>query len=383
MSNGIERPVFFENQILGAADLTATVEHGSGQQARHHRYLHLWGIARGLELKGVPKQEDGNAFQEITLSAGMAIDGWGREIVVPQSKRLIEDEFDNALLTGGVDLATEWFPVFLTGQDGDAPQPPIAIGRCNDAAPTRKVETYQVTFGRPGDARDLDSQTEAKETDGPGKGGWKILLGFVKWGDGLNKFTAVQDEVNNIGRRYAGVQADVVAARGGSLKLRTQTTSQSGKPALTLEETKDGGLLQFGSLTAQGKLVSVFTVNAKGDVEVKGKIKGALAGGVHLESGIATDGMILPLPPGITEQQVADGDAVIHTHVASRLDVNAKPNSAALTGNLAATPLEIAVNAERRVSCRVRWFQIGAATPAIEDHPGLCNYVVLATVKEK
>ena len=92
MSSRIERPLFYENQILGAADLTATVEHSRSQQARHDRSLHLWGIASGLELTGNDKQTaQGVAYQEITLSPGIAIDGTGREIVVPEAERLSED----------------------------------------------------------------------------------------------------------------------------------------------------------------------------------------------------------------------------------------------------------------------------------------------------
>jgi hypothetical protein len=104
---------------------------------------------------------------------------------------------------------------------------------------------------------------------------------------------------------------------------------------------------------------------------------------VQVESGIATDGMILPLPPGITEKQVADGEAVVHAQVSLRLGEGAAPTSAALTGNLAASPLETWVDGERRVHCQVRWFQLGTATPTIEDYPGVCDFVVAASVKEK
>jgi hypothetical protein len=78
VSNRVERPVFFENQILGAVDLTATVDHSRGQQSRHERYLHLWGIAQGLELISEDKDENGKKFKKITLAAGIAIDGTGR-----------------------------------------------------------------------------------------------------------------------------------------------------------------------------------------------------------------------------------------------------------------------------------------------------------------
>lgn len=390
MSNQSERPIFYENQILGAADLTAAVEHPRGQEARHNRYLHLWGIALGLELTGEDKKDGAGTFKKITLSAGLAIDGAGREIIIPQSEPLSETTFSQLQLTAGL-TEEAWFPVFLTGRDEAASQPPLAIGGCDSSLPSRLVEGYDITFDRPGKARDIDQQDGSQVGDGPGNGGWRILLGFVQCNKNGDKFTNLKYEVDGIGRRYAGVQADEVAARSGSLKLRTRTAAQSGKPALVLNEEMEG-LLQFGPLNSQGQVAPVFTVDAQGNVTAEGKIKGAFTTGtVQVESGIATDGMILPLPPGITEKQVADGEAIVHAQVSLRLMENAAPASLSSAAPVAATPLEMWVDDERRVHCRVRWFQIGGSvtlapgpvTVVAEDHPGACGYVVLASVKEK
>ncbi len=381
MSTGIERPLFFENQILGAADLTATVEHGRGQQARHHRYLHLWGIASGLEFSHEDDEENNEKFKRITLSAGLAIDGNGREIVVPQAERLSENKFSQLQLTAGQDLEA-WYPVFLVGKDQAAQQQPLATGACNDSAPSRKVEGYEITFRRLGEARTLADQTGSKVADGPGNGGWKILLGFVKTNKSGDKFTDFKYEVDGIGRKYAGVQADEVAARSGSLKLRTRTTPQAKKPAIVLDETNDG-LLQFGTLDAQGNLQPVFSVNAKGDVNAAGKIIGALAKGVvQVESGIATDGMILPLPPGVTQKQVTDGDAIIQTQISLRLTGKTVPPGSSSGDPWGAFPLEAWVDSDRRVHCRIRWHRLMGGT-LIEDHPAACDYLVLASLKEK
>lgn len=382
MSTRIERPLFFENQILGAADLTASVEHSRGQEARHHRYLHLWGIAYGLELSAEDAKENGEEFKKITVSAGMAIDGWGREIVV-QSEALSENTFAQLQLTAGLNLAEVWFPVFLVGKDQPAPQQALATSRCDSSAPSRKLEGYEITFRRPGEARSLDGQSAANVADGPGPGGWKILLGFVQSNAKGDKFKDFKYEVNNIGRKYAGVQADEVAARSGSLEFRTQTTRQANKPALLLDETGDG-LLQFGSLDALGRLQAVFSVNAKGDVKAEGKIIGALTTrNVQIESGIATDGMVLPLPHGITEKQVADGEAIVQTHVSLRMTGETAPPGAALsTDQWGAFPLEVWVDAERRLHCQARWFRVIGGSGTVEDHPAACNYTVFASVKE-
>src|SRR6266851_5000501 len=86
MSGVIDRPNFAEGQILAAADLQSSQDHASGQMARHERGLHLWGIASGLALTKQPESTADTPpvnYVQVTLTAGMAIDGTGREIIVP------------------------------------------------------------------------------------------------------------------------------------------------------------------------------------------------------------------------------------------------------------------------------------------------------------
>jgi hypothetical protein len=375
MSNRIERSIFYEAQILGAEHLERTVEHSRGQQARHERHLHVWGIAHGLALTGKDKQTaQGTNYQEVTLSAGMAIDGTGREIVVPEAERLSEDLFDQ--LNVAITDKEAQYPVFLIGRDEPAP-PTTLVEACDSTLPTRVLEGYEVTFGRPGDELDLDRQDVPDVADGPGSGTWRVLLGFVQWDSTIDKFKAVANESGGIGRRYAGVLADTVAARGGRLTLRTRANNQSGKPAVVIDET-DGGLLTFGMLTAQGVATPIFSVNAKGDVEAEGTIKGAvLPGSVQIQSGVATDGIVLPLPPGITEAQVQNEQVTLHIEVTPRFPGAIPPDA---SNDWVAVPLECQVEAStRRVSCRSRWFRL--SNPAtFQDRPSAVRYTVLASV---
>lgn len=381
----IERPNFYEGQILGAADLEADAAHARGQLARHERYLHLWGIAQGLQLNAKDKQTaKGEKYQEITLTAGIAVDGTGREIVVPEDTLLSEDLFDQLNVAIQDDAA--WYPVFLEGYDAAAPLPVLAPGACGSLEPTRVMESYNATFGRPGDER-LEENNPSAVADGPGgtsvSDRWPVLLGFVQWDKTLRKFKAAAPDAAGLRRRYAGVQADQVAARAGELSLRTRGAVEKGKPALVMDETT-GGLLRFGLLTSQGSLTTVFSVNAKGDLTATGKIAGALTtGGVQAESGLISDGMTLPLPPGITEAQVSAGEAVVHAQVALQLTPADRPDPAKVWG---AFPLETYVDTARRVHCLVRWFELNPINLAqhgqtIEDRPGVCAYTVLAAVR--
>src|SRR6266404_3997208 len=95
MSDLIARPTFYEGEVLPAADLTAAVEYPRDQMARHNRYLHTWGIASGLKLTAgkATTTSGGETYKPITLSAGVAIDGTGREIVVPDDVDLSSQDF--------------------------------------------------------------------------------------------------------------------------------------------------------------------------------------------------------------------------------------------------------------------------------------------------
>ena len=381
MSDPVERPIYSEGQVLGAADLNAAVEHARGQQARHERYLHTWGIAQGLGLTPKEKQTEVGGqtvkFVEVTLEPGVAIDGRGREIVVAEKKRLSEDDFDQLNLT--VQDAEALYPVFLRGLDQTPPAPAFAAGDCAASEPTRAVEGYEVTFNGPDFSLDLDTQAESGVSDGPGGGGedaWLVLLGFVKWDKTNRKFTAVEATSAGVGPRYAGVLADVVAARNGKLLLRTRATNQSDKPALVIDE-EEGGSLKFGLLNSSGVVTPVLTVSASGDVTATGKIQGAFnPGSVYVQSGVASDGMIVPLPSGIKPDQVGPGKAALHVQVTPRLADTTPPDN---TNTWGIFPLECSVDADRRVRCLVRWIRINAPVSTL-DLPGMCDYSVTVAV---
>lgn len=384
MSETPERPVFSEGQVLAAADLNAGVEYARGQLARHHRYLHTWGIAHGLELSPKKRQTEvgGQPFEyvDVYIEPGLAIDGSGREIVVAERKRLSEDEFDQ--FNVAVQDPAQLYPVFLHGLDERAAAAPLAAGGCTTAQSSRTAEGYGVSFGGPDAASDLDSQAASAVTDGPGgttaSGSWQLLLGFVKWDKTNKKFTAVEESSLGARPRYAGVLADEVAARGGRLLLRTRPANESGQPALVIEEGEDGPALTFGLLNASGVVTPGLTVTATGDVTATGKLKIKFTpGSTYVQTGVATDGMILPLPPGVKPEDVGEGDASLHVQATPRLAGLAPPITA--PGPWVPFPLECSVDDERRVRCLVRWVDVAGAGGTV-DRPGACDYSVTLAV---
>jgi hypothetical protein len=388
MSDPVARPVFFEGQILGALDLQDTVEYSRGRDARHSRYLHTWGIATGLELSKKEKEIDVNGtpvkYQEIWLSPGMAIDGRGREIVVSEAQRLSE------VLFGELNVAVQekqgeehLYPVLLIGRDRSAPPSTFTMGDCASPEPTRQLEDYEITFRGPGEDLALENQTAPDISSGPSSGNdepWLILLGYVKWDNQITKFKGFEKKSGTAGRRYAGVLADEVAARGGRLLLRTQGKNQSDKPALIIDETDEGSELKFGNFNSEGTLVPVLTVKENGDIVTPGMIKSKVSSGtVYVQSGLATDGVVLPLPTGVKAEDVAPDKGTLHVQVSMSLE-GLVPPANPVGANWAPVPIECSVDADRRVRCQVRWLQVPAAAPNFVDLPGVCNYVLMVGI---
>ena len=255
-----ERPVFFEGQILAAADLTGAVDYGRAEVARHDRYLHDWGIAEGLEM--TTKPDATGKYVDVTLGAGVAIDGTGREIVVPQAVPLDTEAFFTA--NGASPQVKANYPILLHGIDTAAPAPPLAAGACGAGSQsTRTQEGFDLTYGALGAELHLGEQPVPDVSAGPVRADglpWEVLVGFVQWDSTGKNFTAAFQT----GVRYAGVKADTVAARSGTLELRSRPTVTPGQPVLTIGG--DPPVLKFGLYQGGGNVDARLTVTAKGDV---------------------------------------------------------------------------------------------------------------------
>ena len=70
---------YFTGKLLDEKDLTEEQDYVVGKDRLLNRARHGWGIVDGLEV------EPGHGDAGITVGPGVAIDGWGREIVLPTS----------------------------------------------------------------------------------------------------------------------------------------------------------------------------------------------------------------------------------------------------------------------------------------------------------
>jgi hypothetical protein len=376
MTVRVERPTFYEQQILGAADLEAQVVYARGALARHERCQHSWGVVHGLELT---KTAEG-----FSVSPGLMVDGTGRQIVVSEAYTYRNQDFvDDGVLVQG-DPEGQWYPVFVDGVDELERPSPFRSEQCAAQATNRVAENFIVSVGRPGS--ELSEPSAPEVGDGPGGAdgspSWPVLVGYVQWNGTANaiKAASAQPEEGK-SARYAGVYADTVAARGGSLTLRTRETVQAGKPALNVRE-KDDSLLQVGKLLPNGSIDPLLTLNASGDLTVTGKIKGMLApGAIVSESGLVSDGITIALPSGVTQKMVDDGKAEVKVILSPRVDPRDAPT---LPGFWYPNVRECWVDPERMAHCRVLWVQLPPLVdPATAvETAATFSYLIVASVRQ-
>ncbi len=299
----------------------------------------------------------------------MAIDGTGREIVVPAPVLLSTADFFNA--NGASPQAGANYPVLLHGIDTVPPAAPLATGACGPGSqPTRTQEGFGLTFGALGADLSLDQQQVPDVSAGPGPAAgnpWEVLVGFVQWDASAQKFTDATDAP----RRYAGVMADRVSARSGTLALRSQPTATPGQPVLVVGGNPPA--LTFGLYQGGSNVDPRLTVSAQGDVTATGTIKGALTQGeIRVQSGTVTDGLVIPLPTGITQDQVDGGKVILHLFLTPHT-----PQSVSGTWYV---PVECGVDASRRLTCQVIVGSGSNLTGTVQQQSGAADYLMVATV---
>jgi hypothetical protein len=375
---GLLRPSFAEGQILGAGDLNAHVTYDRLGAALHERTEHLWGVAAGLELVAIQRvTADGVRYIDVQLQPGRAVDRLGRAIVLTEPRDIEPSLFTDQIATP---TAAELYPIYV--QAIERPRPGDGRpGACAAAArPTLIEEGMQLSFDRPGSEIAIFDQEAAPVADGLGAPTLfdKVLVGWVRWLPSIGRFAGVETSSDGRGVRHVGVVAGEVVAPGGRLGLRTRPGGA--RFALTLAERADGGCeLRFGKQDGSGPVAPAFTVDERGNLSYGGTLSPLPAAQVLAESGVAFDGVRLPRPAGISEEQVSSGKVRIHALLAP-IPVLPRP-IAFETGALEmALPVVVRclLDEDRRVRCQVRWYQQGNLKSSV-DLPGACTYVLVAS----
>lgn len=234
----IKRVRYYERQYLGVRDFQDEQAYHIGMRRRHLIGQHSWGIVRGLEItKDV-------ASLVWSVQPGMAIDGFGREIVLltaaPLDTAAIADELRDATLPAQLH-------VWLAYRVDQANLPAPGAAGCENAEQgTRIHETYRLLYQNSpafagGDPRKPATWPRpARELpDDPAAAPWPLYLGTLTWGNDpanparraiLEVTASAKDDpadAEERRRRYVGlVGADLATPDpAGSLAVHAQTST--------------------------------------------------------------------------------------------------------------------------------------------------------------
>jgi len=266
-SNSVERLNYYQRQHLGAQDFIDAQNYQRDMRRRHNLGPHLWGIVVGLEL--VEHEVEGVGDErEVIILPGVAVDGYGREIIVFRPIAL-----DPALfLRFG---ATNHYSVWIGYKEESANSANSAFN-CEDNAFNRTVESFRI-YVEPDDPQPTEVVVDGDETGVTNADlrlppdlsvpyqelpqddldFWLIPLGEVRW-DG-SKFIEAAPGRLTLGRQYAGLVGAELFAPAASLLIRDRYTASPIADA-------DAGV----AVELEGSLQVERDITAKDDVHVDG-----------------------------------------------------------------------------------------------------------------
>jgi hypothetical protein len=275
---------YYERQVLGAVDMEDQQTYHRDMRRRHNVGPHTWGIVVGLELVEKPVQGDPTAV-DVYVQPGMAVDGFGREILVMQPLKL-----DPLLFGAFINQQHRQVWIAYDSQDSQAPQPGYQqCGVANQFG--RIIETYKFVIdpqpptrdpiyvggtqvgppppANPGDLTipgdlSVPYQEFPDDTTDPL---WLVRLGNVNW-DGVNqKFIPAVPHDRLLGdRQYLGVVADRIFGPAGKLTLLPRVVQPDPNVPLPAPDPDAADFAEVqGRLQVDGRIVALKDVMIYGN----------------------------------------------------------------------------------------------------------------------
>ncbi|HET9373883.1 MAG TPA: hypothetical protein VFO40_02860 [Chthoniobacterales bacterium] len=245
MSTDIERLLYSERQYLRSFDFTAEQSYHLEMRRRLNLALHLWGIVYGLELlQGEVVQ---GAPDQCYLSEGMAIDAYGREIIV-SAKRLLSEDLDNNRITG-----TGTYSVWISYTREPGTPPEAAYQRCDlKEQYTRWRESFAIKLisvgssPYPAGTNPLPSDPDpfGDLPDDPSKFPWWIHLGTINVDSSLQVSTPKNEDRFYIGTRTQRIEAPRDATTEFNILGADATHPNSPLKPLTSIQVRDNLFLE-------------------------------------------------------------------------------------------------------------------------------------------
>jgi hypothetical protein len=320
----IERLNYYEGEFLGAVDFEAEQEYHRDMRRRHNLGPHTWGIVTGLDVAQFPNGGPNNEV-DVYIQPGVAVDGFGREIIVLSptqltaemfadfpskqtltvwigyTQQLINPDSDTCAAssqTNAYSRVQENFQIVV-----DPIQPtsdPVIVGGNNVTPPSTTGWKQPSTLpqlptveGSVIIALDDSVPFQALPDDNT-TANWLVPLGQVLW-DGVNEvFLSSAPATANKGRIYAGSVAATLYAPAGSLVIKDRSTPSPWDSSYT-----------GAAVEVQGALTVDALLTAQSDVWING-------GDVYFNESGGSDGDTELYMTRITN---ASAGADLHIHI--------------------------------------------------------------------
>ncbi len=324
----IERLNYYEGEYLGAVDFEAEQEYHRDMRRRHNIGQHTWGIVTGLD---VAQFLNGGANSEVDvyIQPGMAVDGFGREVLVLSPLQLTPDMFADFPLKQSLSIWIAYSQQMIQpSQDQCAsasvsnaysrvqegyqividPTPPTSdpvIVAGNEVEPP----TSPVSPPLPASAGDVvippdDSVPYQALPDDNTTATWLVPLGWVTWDGPNQRFLQMDPGLANRGREYVGSVAAVVYAPAGALTIQDRNTPSP------LPAGSNGVAAEV-----EGSLTVDLLLTAKADVWIDG-------GHLYFKNAAGADG---DTPIWMQRIDGTTGGADLHIHIGDNSDAQNKP----------------------------------------------------------
>jgi predicted acyltransferase (DUF342 family) len=336
MASDVERLHYYERQYLGASDFEAQQVYHRDTLRRHLLGPHTWGIVTGLELTAAALA---GGEVEVWIEPGMAVDVFGRTILVLERYPVSKALFDSLPFDPGVPV--RWIPLSLRYRDEGTSPARVGWEVCDAEDSSYRIrETFRVEIGPPvhgrirvaGEAVDArtpgrdDASVPFQELPQGDRDLWWVPLGKVGWqasaDPSISGSFVEPKQPNEIataleGRHWIGTVAAEVLAPSGRIRIRDRSEATNLAAETDDFAAVEGQLRVDELLTARDRIhltgglrvrltqdsdiernrvvVGVdepleerFRIDSTGDVELKGSLE--IGGDVHAAGDAAVDG---------------------------------------------------------------------------------------------
>ncbi len=149
MPEPITRPNYFDGQLLGAEDFILDQTYAIARRRLHNRLLHTWGVAQGLTISFA------TGASTATISAGVAYDSLGREIVLAADAQTpsVGNQPGATLYVTIAYTENQTTPRSMGGATGNArwtESPTIALNSAAPADPSTQLVLGRLSVGANG-----------------------------------------------------------------------------------------------------------------------------------------------------------------------------------------------------------------------------------------